>query len=44
MEQAALRSCGCPIPSSAQGQAGGSFEPPDLGESVPDNGRGFGIR
>ena len=39
--QTAQRSCGCPIPSSAQCQAGGSFEQPDLVRGVPAHCRGW---
>ena len=40
LAQAAQSSCGCPIPGSAQGQAGRGWEQPGLAESVPAPGRG----
>ena len=39
--QAAQSSCGCPIPGSAQGQAGWGWEQPGLGGGVPARGRGW---
>jgi len=41
MAQVAQRSCGCPIPGSAEGQAGWGSEQPGLVEGVPAHGRGF---
>ena len=36
----AQRSCGCPIPSSVQGQVGWGLEQPGIVEGVPVHGRG----
>ena len=33
-----LRSCGCPLPGSVQGQVGWGFEQPDLVAGVPAHG------
>jgi len=44
LAQAAQRSCGSPLPGSAQGQVGWSSEQPDLVEDVPADGRGVGTR
>ena len=44
LAQVAQRSCGCPLPGSAQGQAGWSSEQPDLVEGVPAHGRAVGTR
>jgi len=44
LAQVAQRSCGCPLPGSAQGQAGRGFEHPGLVEDVPADGRGVGTR
>ena len=38
------RSCGCPLPGSAQGQVGWSSEHPGQAEDVPAHGRGVGTR
>jgi len=40
LEQAAQRSCGCPLPGRVQGQLGWSSEHPGLVEDVPADGRG----
>jgi len=40
LPQVAQRSRGCPLPGSAQVQAGWGFEQPGLVESVPVHGRG----
>jgi len=40
----AQRSCGCPLPGSAQGQVGPESEQPDLVEDVPALGRGVRTR
>jgi len=40
----AQRSCGCPLPGSAQGQVGWSSGHPGLVEDVPAHGRGVGTR
>jgi len=37
----AQRSCGCPLPGSAQGQVGRGLEHPGLVEAVPAHGRGL---
>ena len=37
----AQRSCGCPLPGSAQGQVGWSSEQPGLVEDVPADGTGL---
>lgn len=37
-----LRSCGCPVPRSIQGQVGWGFEEPDLVKDAPPYGRGVG--
>jgi len=42
LEQAAQRSCGCPLPGIVQGQVGWSSEQPGLVEDVPAHGRGLG--
>jgi len=39
LEQAAQRSCGCPITGSGGGQVGWGFEPPGLVEGVPASTR-----
>jgi len=44
MKQVTQRSCGCPLPGSAQGQAGRSSEQPCLVEDVPAHGRKVGAR
>ena len=44
LAQAAQRSCGCPLPGSAQGQAGWNSEHPGLVGDVPADGRGLGTR
>ena len=44
LAQAAQRSCGCPLPGSAQVQGGWSSEHPGLVEDVPAHGRGAGTR
>ena len=44
LAQAAQRSCGCPLPGRAQGQAGWSSEHPGLVGDVPAHGRGVGTR
>jgi len=44
MEQAAQRSCGCPLPGSVQGQVGWGSEQPRPMEGVPAHGRGVGTR
>ena len=44
LAQVAQRSCGCPLPGSAQGQAGWSSEHPGLVEDAPAHGRGVGTR
>ena len=44
LAQAAQSSWGCPIPGSAQGQAGRGFGQPGLVEGVPARGRGLGAR
>ena len=44
LEQAAQRSCGCPVPDSVQGQAGWGFEQLGLVAGVPVHGRGVGSR
>ena len=44
LEQAARRSCGCPLPGSVQAQVGWVFEQPGLMEGVPAHGRGVGSR
>ncbi|KAK4832329.1 LOW QUALITY PROTEIN: hypothetical protein QYF61_021779 [Mycteria americana] len=41
LEEVALRSHGCPIIGSVQGQVGWGFEQPDLVEDVPVHGRGL---
>jgi len=41
-EQAAQRSCGCPVIGSVQGQAGWGFEQPGLMKDVPAHGGGAG--
>ena len=41
LAQAAQRSCGCPIPGGAQGQAGWGLGRPDLVGDVPAHGRGL---
>ena len=43
LAQAAQRSCGCPLPGRAQGQAGWGWEHPGLVEGVPARGRGLGL-
>lgn len=43
MEQAALRSCGCPITANVQGQAGRASEQLDLVEAVPAHSRVVGL-
>jgi len=40
LAQVAQTSCGCPLPSSVQGQVGWGFERPGLVEDVPAHGRG----
>ena len=42
LAQAAQRSCGCPIPGGAQGQAGWGFGQPGPVGGVPAHGRGVG--
>ena len=44
MSHIAQRSCGCPLPGSAQGQVGWSSEQPGLVGDVPAHGRGVGTR
>jgi len=44
LAQVAQRSCGFPLPGSAQGQVGWSSEHPGLVEDVPADGRGVGTR
>ena len=44
LAQVAQRSCGCPLPGTAQGQVGWSSEHPGLVEGVPADGRGGGTR
>ena len=44
LEEVAQRSCRCPLPGSGQGQAGWSFEQPDLVEGVHALGSGDGTR
>ena len=44
LAQAAQRSCGCPLPGSAQGQVGQGWEHPGLVEGGPAHGRGVGMR
>ena len=39
--QFAQRGCGCPIPGSAEVQAGRGFEQPGLLEGVPARGRAW---
>jgi len=39
-----VKHCGCPLPGSAQGQAGWSSEHPGLAGDVPAHGRGVGTR
>ena len=41
LAQAAQSSCGCPIPGSAQGQAGRGWGQPGLVEGVPAHGGGW---
>lgn len=41
LTQAAQRGCGCPVPGSAPGQAGGTFGHPDLVEDVFAHGMGL---
>lgn len=43
LQQAAHRTCGCPIPGNIQAQAGLSSEQPDLIKNVPAHGRGVGL-
>jgi len=42
LAQVAQRSCGCPLPGSAQGQVGRSSEHSGLVEGVSAHGRGVG--
>jgi len=44
LEQVVRRCCGCPLPSSVQGQVGRGFEQPGLVEGVPAHGRGARTR
>jgi len=44
VEEVTWTSGGCPLPGSAQGQAGWGFEHPGLVEGVPAHGRVFGTR
>jgi len=44
LAQVAQRSCGCPLPSRAQGQVGWISEHPGLVEYVPADGRGVASR
>ena len=44
LEQVAQRSCGCPLPSSAEGQVGWGFEQPGLVKGVPAHGSRVGTR
>jgi len=39
-----MRSCGCPLPRSVQGQLGRGFDQAGLVEGVPAHGRGIGAR
>jgi len=43
LAQAAQRSCGCPLPGSAQGQVGCVFQQPGLAEIVPPYCRRVGV-
>jgi len=38
LEEVTPRSCRCPLPGSAQGQAGSGFEQPSLAKYVPAYG------
>ena len=44
LEQFTLRSVGCPIHGSVQGQVGWSFKKSDLVEGVPAHGGGSGTK
>jgi len=44
LAQVIQRSCGCPLPGSAQGQVGWSSEHPGLVEDVPAHSRGVETR
>jgi len=44
LEQVAYRSCGCPIPGSAQGQDVWGHQQYGLGDGVPAHSRGIGTR